>query len=86
MGSRVENTLQMILDDKTNFSKPLSRVEDILQKIVNDDDYKNIKPESNVEELLIELGDKIQGGGGSGGWQYPSIVTSKSFVGDYEKL
>lgn len=52
---------------------PESRSEEILFATINGDEYKGL-PESRIEELLLELKEVIEAGGGGGG------------TSDYEKL
>lgn len=44
----------------------LSNVENILQSIVDSEEYKQ-NPQSRVEELLLEVKEVIEEGGGGGG-------------------
>ena len=44
----------------------LSNVENILQSIVDSEEYKQ-NPQSRVEELLLEVKELIEEGGGGGG-------------------
>lgn len=50
-----------------------SRVEDILQSIVDDDPYTQ-EPQSRVEDLLLQVKEVIEEGGGGGGGSTVSIT------------
>ena len=62
----------------------LSNVENILQSIVDGEEYDK-SPQSRVEELLIEVKEAIEEGGGGGG---TTVVANPSgeATDDLEKL
>lgn len=62
----------------------LSNVENILQSIVDSEEYKQ-NPQSRVEELLLEVKEVIEQGGGGGG---TTVVANPSgeATDDLEKL
>lgn len=56
--------LQAIIDDAPSYTKETgSRNAEILKSIINDTEYTDA-PQSEIEELLLELKEKIAGGGG----------------------
>ena len=56
--------LRAIIDDAPEYTKETgSRNAEILKSIINDTEYTDA-PQSEIEELLLELKEKIAGGGG----------------------
>lgn len=63
---------------------PQSRSEAILQTTINGDEYKDY-PQSRIEELLLELKEVIEeGGGGSGGTMDYNKLHNKPTINGHE--
>lgn len=63
----------------------LSNVENILQSIVDSEEYDK-QPQSRVEELLIEVKEAIEEGGGGGGGTTVVANPTGPATDDLEKL
>lgn len=55
-----------------NLHYPQSRVESILKSMINGEEYNHL-PESRIEELLLELKEVIEAGGGGGTCEVLSV-------------
>lgn len=65
-------------------SKFLSRNEEILQAIIDGNEYSKV-PQSREEALLLELKDVIEaGGGGGGGTTNYNLLSNKPKINDVE--
>lgn len=62
---------------------PLSRAEDILQATIDGTSYDS-PPQSRIENLLIELKEKIDSGGGGGGTKNYNDLTNKPQINNVE--
>lgn len=59
----------------------LSNVENILQSIVDSEEYKQ-SPQSRVEELLLEVKEVIEQGGGGGTTDYNDLQNKPTIDGN----
>lgn len=61
---------------------PQSRAEEILFKTINGEPYDGL-PQSRIEELLLELKDAIESGGGGGGTSNYNNLTNRPQVNSH---